>query len=642
MALSGVGVAQEVGAPQRKGVNLNSVIDFSSEIPFVDVFRQARPWIPQLADSSQPWNTGAPLATTPEGWPLLAPGQAAGTLIFPEIEAKYPAGVYTLLFEGQGNFQFGGNVQVLSQQPGRWELSMTPTNGGIYLKLVASDPLDPVRDIRLILPGHEATYQSAPFNPDFLASLAHYDVVRFMMWQQTNFSNLAEWSQRPLVSDAFQTSPKGVAFEHMVALANELGFDPWFCVPYLASDDFVTQFATLLRDTLDPSLRIYLEYSNEVWNTIFPGGVHARQQGLAEGLSTDPYQAQLFWYSKRAVEIFEIFRTVFGEEADTRLVRVLAAHSANPWSAQQVLDFQAAYTKADAYGLAPYFAANLGYPIWPPDGSILPPPAVSMTVDEILDECEDQILNKVLGWIQATAAITSARGIEMIAYEAGQRMAGEFGWENNQELTDKFLAVNRHPRMYELYWLYTEVWRQLGGTLMLHYVSCRTFNKWGAYGLLENQTIPASEAPKYRAVRDQVLASQLVERFGTACGGLQARFQGAPLVGSGDLRLRLAGAPAGAPALLALGASRDLYAGVALPVLFGFDAPGCALWVSPDLLWAAAADGQGRAEVALPIPALPILAGQFLYTQWAAADPGANPLGLILSDALALQVAEEP
>ena len=40
-------------------------------------------------------------------------------------------------------------------------------------------------------------------------------------------------------------------------------------MPIHASDDYVTGLARLLQDTLHPGAAIYIEYSNEVWNTAF-------------------------------------------------------------------------------------------------------------------------------------------------------------------------------------------------------------------------------------------------------------------------------------------------------------------------------------------------------------------------------------
>ena len=117
-------------------------------------------------------------------------------------------------------------------------------------------------------PGTEATYLTQPFNPQYLSKMAPFSVIRFMDWGATNGSPVVEWADRAHVSDL--TYQQGVPIEVMIDLANTLHVDPWFCIPHKASDDYVKQFATLLHSRLDPGLHPHIEYSNEVWNMVFP------------------------------------------------------------------------------------------------------------------------------------------------------------------------------------------------------------------------------------------------------------------------------------------------------------------------------------------------------------------------------------
>src|SRR5690606_32932170 len=96
---------------------------------------------------------------------------------------------------------------------------------------------------------------------------------------------------------------------------------------------------------------------------IFEQASYARQQAATLPGQQDDFAGQLRWYSKRSVEIFDIFAQVFtGDNKGTAgglrpFVRVMAAHSANPWVAQQVLEYNQAYKKTDALAIAPYFGA---------------------------------------------------------------------------------------------------------------------------------------------------------------------------------------------------------------------------------------------------------------------------------------------
>jgi hypothetical protein len=46
--------------------------------------------------------------------------------------------------------------------------------------------MDPVRNIRLIMPGFLATHEAQPFHPFFLKHIERFSTLRFMDWQHTN------------------------------------------------------------------------------------------------------------------------------------------------------------------------------------------------------------------------------------------------------------------------------------------------------------------------------------------------------------------------------------------------------------------------------------------------------------------------
>ncbi len=57
-----------------------------------------------------------------------------------------------------------------------------------------------------------------------------------------------------------------MAYEWMIDLCNRTQRDMWVCVPHFADEHYMYQLACLIRDSLDPSLRCYAEWSNETWN----------------------------------------------------------------------------------------------------------------------------------------------------------------------------------------------------------------------------------------------------------------------------------------------------------------------------------------------------------------------------------------
>ena len=88
-------VAAIAGPPGKPhfGMNLASVVDWSREWAFVDVFKHSRPWIEH---GPKPFGYDA------HGWPMICPGQRVETLMVREVEGHYPAGRYVATWHGVG------------------------------------------------------------------------------------------------------------------------------------------------------------------------------------------------------------------------------------------------------------------------------------------------------------------------------------------------------------------------------------------------------------------------------------------------------------------------------------------------------------------------------------------------------------
>jgi hypothetical protein len=519
------------------GTNLSSISYWSSQLPFLDAFKSSGAWMTQ---DEKVWDTkeSKRLDLDENGWvkSLPRPGSGSrytsvGTLLFRDLQGRYPGGRYVVLYEGQGTIEYGFDAKKnqAASRPGRDVIDVTPSNRGIWLKITATDPnktSNYLRNIRVIPLDYEKTYQRQIFNPDFIEKVKAFKVFRFMDWMATNGSTQSQWSDRPTVQDA-RYSIKGVPVELMVELINRTNTDPWFTMPHMATDEYVRNFAQYVKDHLEPGRKVYVEYSNEVWNAKFPQNRWALQQGKAQ-LSGDrgsDYTKGMVWYGKRATEITQIWERVFGENKD-RIIGVIAGQAANPQIAKDALSYQWTARPLshqeygiDAIAIAPYFGGYLGSPkhqdrltIW----TIEADGGLDLLFDELAkgglldDSPQGGALEQAYDWIEAHAELARQENLQLIAYEGGQHLAGIGGVENNDAITELFIKANRDPRMGTLYKEYLQKWFELGGGLFVNFSDIGQPGKWGSWGILEY--VEQDSSPKYDAFLD------LLDRFSSSKG----------------------------------------------------------------------------------------------------------------------------
>lgn len=488
---SGAALAAEVRARPALGINLAGPADWNTELPFVDAFRLAREWISQRPGAG--WGKGPPLELDERGWvKRLEPGCYAETLMCTIEGGHYPGGRWTVLWEGRGRLEVV-RAEAVESAPGRMVVEVQPERGAIFLRLVETDPADPVRNIRMLMPGFTAAAaERNPWHPRFLERWRGVACVRFMDFQETNNSKQEHWDDRPRPGDATYTRA-GVPVELLCDLANRLGADAWFCLPHRANDEYVHRFAQLVKERLDPRLKIYIEYSNEVWNGMFEQHRYAAEQGQKLDLADRPWEAAWRFTARRSVEIFRIWEEVFGGR--DRLVRVLAGQAANAHVARQILTHENAAARADALAIAPYLSMNISL-----EGQGLTAREVAgWSVDRVLDYVETQALPESLRWMAEHRRLAREHGLKLLAYEAGQHLVGVQGAENYEPLTRLLHAANAHPRLGEIYTRYFAGWEANEGDLLCHFSSVGAWTKWGSWGLLQYADDDPRGSPKFMA-----------------------------------------------------------------------------------------------------------------------------------------------
>jgi len=497
-ALKGVPVSYAVITKAKAlhpiGTNLAWIRDWSNEIVFNDVFKRARAWVSVTINNGG--SNSSPITLDSNGWVTkLAPNQMAVSYIFAYNKngQHLPKGTYRCSYAGSGIIQIT-DATVLASGPGWMDIKFNRSQGNygiVTVRIKQTDPLNYIKDIKIQPLKADGTVNTATFRADFLNRWRPFKVLRFMDWMDTNhvvnykpqFATAINWSDRPKVTDFSQATKNGVALEYMIELCNTLKINPWFNMPATATDAYITQFATMVKNKLDPSLKAYVEYSNEVWNWGFPASHYADAMGKKLGFSS-PW---INFYTHRALQILGIWKSVFGASSTTRLVRVLSGQSAYVWLSTHILDFELAYTKIDAFAIAPYFG-------WDRKKFKL---SATSPISAFFTAIDAHLI-ALNALFQQYALITKTRNVKLIAYEGGQGMS----FPGGAALTSMITKINRDPYIYTLYTRYLTNWSLAGGGLFMNFSSVIAPSKWGNWGVLEWYDLPVIPTSKYAAIKD--------------------------------------------------------------------------------------------------------------------------------------------
>jgi hypothetical protein len=502
------------------GMNLAGVSDFGSDWPFLDHMRRTRDWMSRNANGSGAFDTGLgdSVPVNADGYPIQVPFTVPG---FPPqnphtilVDGFPVTGAYQFRFRGTGSLRLVGpslNTTLTGTGPEQTAtVTITDRDAtAVGVEILSTSAADPIRDFRLLTPGFEDTFETEVFHPTYLDSLRPFYGLRFMDWGATNGSPVVDFADRTTATSFTQAAREGASIELMAALANRLGKDLWFCVPHQATDDYVRGAARLLRDLVDPGLDIYVEYSNETWNTSgpFTQTAYVQQQGVALGLHPDPFVAAQRFVALRSTQIWEIFEDEFG--GGERIVNVLATQSANTAVTQfrvegindPALNPRRAYPEALA--IAPYFG-----PVFTPADIIA---NGYPTIDALATTIAQDDIEAVRLQVRAQAAIAARQGYRLICYEGGQHYVGVFGAENDNTLTALLTGVNRDPRMFDRYIEYLTMLREEGVEQLWHFSHVGRYSKFGSWGVQEVQDQPLAEAHKLRALLQFIADQDRVE-----------------------------------------------------------------------------------------------------------------------------------
>lgn len=497
------------------GTNMAGMADFGTELPFVDLMHNARTWYTQAPDDPNGgFNTeqAANFTYRPDGYPTHAPQTVAGSpyaqipLTIWGRTQGWPAGTYTLLWEGTGKMRVFGTLSNLAETgPNRITFDLVPQDEGIVeVGILESDINDPVRGMHLIMPGHEATYETQPWNPVWLEKLLAFKTIRFMDWGQTNNWGRGEgdavldahefaWDERAQMDHYTWAFERGVPYEMMVKLMNDYDLDGWVCIPHRASPEYAQKMAEFFRDNLEADRHLYVEYSNEIWNWIFDQTQWLNYYGCE--LTGTSWPEGIVPYVQRNLDAFT---TAYAGQLD-RITRVVGTQLSFVDLSQRIAN-NLTPGSFDAISPTWYFGLN-------EDGDAeLDAMGGSATAADIAARVRVHLPTSVQYLRDQKEQVADPLGVPLIFYEGGQHVTPyPFGVPSSYD--NALLALQRDPLMYDLYNDWMDSLRQLQTgdeplkVMHFGFVAPRSA-QFGSWGMLETMTqdTNAVYAPKYSAL----------------------------------------------------------------------------------------------------------------------------------------------
>lgn len=498
-----IGISKFCAAQQQArpvGINLSFVTDYSTEFVFRNNFRQCRSWITGNANNTGAWNTNTTIPLRADGYPLqipfndgVNPPQIVRTLLLWDLGTATPVGRFRLRSNGVGQIRLSAGAAGTFNSPVD---TLVNVSGGVILEIINSNVSNPVHNIQFILPQYVNSYQNQTFTTEFLNFINDYQVIRFLNFTRTNNSEVSNWHDRNTYNYYTQAMGNGASWEHVIELANLTRKDIWINIPHQATDAYIDSLARLFERTLNPVSKIYVEYSNELWNGIFSQYNYAAQMGQSLGYTGNTWERVTRFTAKRSADVFRIFENAFNN--NNRLVKVLASQAANSWLCNQLISlFQntsnnPTQVTANALAIAPYFGTSVANTV------VTNNMVNTITPLQIADSAR-ATLSQSYQMINSCRNVAAAHSLNLICYEGGQHLVATGNNVNNDTLTQKLIAANRTSIMGDAYCNYINYWYNNAGGLFCHYSSVRPSSRHGSWGLMEhyNDTIN----PKYQSVR---------------------------------------------------------------------------------------------------------------------------------------------
>jgi len=547
MALAALGLVAWSGpksavAGPPIGINIQGVQDYNGDLLFADAMRESRDW--RLADGS----TEAPVDSL--GWPT----SDANVYVWAGAPNNV-SGTYALSFTGQASIVANGSItnQVYNSGTNTTTATLTMTNTDLNIafnnskRTAGSATNTGVTNIKLMRPttvGGSTTYPtSTVFTPALKAIVAKFSTVRFMDYLGTNGTIAKVWSDRVPPNYASQSVYKpgygwqgaGGSWEYAIQFANETNKDMWVNIPEAANDTYVSNIALMIKygsDGVNPysttqaspiyaplnaGLKVYVEYSNELWNSgsafaqfgMNVADATAEVNAGGSPLNWDGDTNTAYWgarrSAKRTMEISNIFRNVFGSSAMMTTIRpVLESQQGYTgfWLMEQAHMLQD-YYNSSAHVTTPrppsyYIYGGGGSAYYGPDNN-----SDTLTISNIWTS---------LGFVPATFAADEQSDSDYALGLYGKRLAYEGGASMDNVGHSEAVKAQAwgDARMTGIETANQTAWNQIGGDLLMY------FNTVGDYQFAFTHDVNILNTPKLNGIDQINTSTPAVGNYGVA------------------------------------------------------------------------------------------------------------------------------
>lgn len=503
--------------PPSVGINLIGLNDSSTDFLFADAFKT---WRLQAAPGQ-----GVP-GLDENGWPQ---GDFQALLWDGTFLQQHTTGNYALRFTGKATLAASGGT--LSNQS--YDANSNTTTATFTVSQDGQSPtltftstqrtsgsatntgLTTIQLMRPSSPGSSTSYSfTTTFTDQVKNLISRFSAIRFMDYSATNSNGQVNWSDRRLPqenqegpahnSNAYGWEGLGGAWEYAIQLCNETHRDCYINIPEQATgssfgdtSSYIYKLAQLIaygsdasgnvytstqsnpvHPPLNSNLHLYIEYSNELWNT-FSGAfaqsgqnhdaAKAEVQAGGSPLNYDGSTGDWDWawrrVAKRIKETSEIFRAVFGDSAMMTQVRPLLEwqYGNGQGTTYQELSFLNNYYNNGTGN----FVSNPHPPtyyVWGGGG------ATYSSVNNANGSTVDDIYNSGLSTSDFTnAVVTDAHfahgfGLRYVSYEGGFNIGGD----NPTTLQSQ---ANIDPRALQAETTFQTIFNQAGGDLLMYFNS---------------------------------------------------------------------------------------------------------------------------------------------------------------------------